>query len=169
MEFIFTHLIYVRTHRHSGVHQYNRLTTRTVEEHWTPKSDEGDLDPLKVVRDIPQLFVALSVAEIQETNPQPRSLSEFLGSTDHATERKKRTQTRRRQGKKKAAEELGLAQQHHQADHKRNKNQRNSAKVRDALKEKQNKAGEANGGTKDVPALADKSKAEPLSPKTEAS
>ncbi len=99
--------------RFPGVHQHNRLCVRTVEEHWDPKegSEEG-LDSLKVVREVPQMHIALSRSPCVTSEPAQDSLASFLDCGDEATAgpayNRKRGPHRRGGGKKKAAEELGM-------------------------------------------------------------
>ncbi len=68
-----------------------------VEEHWDSKVEE--LDDLKVVREIPQMFIALSQAILDDHTAQT-SLADFLGY-----DKPRRHQQR---GSKRAAEELGM-------------------------------------------------------------
>ena len=66
--------------RHRSAHQYNRISRHTVSEHWNPKTE--DLSPLKVVREIPLLYILLSKDPLQQQQQQKQQeqkpLKDFL-------------------------------------------------------------------------------------------
>ena len=67
--------------RFPGIHQYNKLCLRKVEEHWEPKEGSEDgLESLKVVREVPQMHIALCRSPcVTNASPQPQGgLAEFF-------------------------------------------------------------------------------------------
>ncbi len=103
----------------ASVLQYSHLGTRTVEEHWEPREDasEEGLAPLKVVRQIPQVHVALTrgACVVEGAGPQG-SLGEFLDCGDMAVMSGGKRRRggggggQKRGGGRRAAEELGMVQ-----------------------------------------------------------
>ena len=115
------------------VHQYNRLCEKTVEEHWEPKTE--DLDALKVVREIPNMFILLSKdpLEIQDP-PAQKPLAEFLDYTGA------RTRPPKKKGGRKEMTELEMLNGKKAKNESNQRRQRqNTSKKKEAAKPKENK------------------------------
>ena len=89
--------------RFPGCYQYNKLSRQTVEEYWDPKSEE--YDALKVVREIPAIFIALSKEPLEGNDEMQVPMNKFL---DFDGEKNDHHRKRRKRGSKKAAQELGM-------------------------------------------------------------
>lgn len=100
---------------------------RIEEENWLPKLEE--LDPLKVVRNIPQIFIVLSKSPLEtEVSQQPSKLMEFLDCDPQSEKSVKSRHRRKPRPVSKEAEELGLVQE------KKRKNRKNLQKQKDQSK-----------------------------------
>lgn len=74
------------------------------EEHWDPKSEE--LDPLKVVREVPQIFVVLSKQALPDLGVEAQQeLRQFLDFDNKSGNTNKPPKKR---GNRQAAERLGV-------------------------------------------------------------
>ncbi|XP_059093362.1 ribonuclease P protein subunit p25-like protein [Tigriopus californicus] len=84
--------------------QYTQIAFKVFEEHWDPKSE--DLDPLKVVREVPQIFIVLSKEPVPDLDLEPqRELRQFLDFNSKAGNSYKPPKKR---GNRHAAERLGV-------------------------------------------------------------
>lgn len=62
--------------RNPQSHQFTKVGYRVTEEYWDPK-EEG-LDTLKAIREVPELFVAISQTQLAEDGHEQKSLREFF-------------------------------------------------------------------------------------------
>ena len=119
--------------RRKGIQQYTKIGFKKIEEHWEPKTE--DLDALKVVREIPNMFILLSKdpLEIQDP-PAQKPLAEFLDYTGV------RTRPPKKKGGRKEMTDLEMLNGKKAKNESNQRRQRqNASKKKEAAKPKENK------------------------------
>ena len=111
--------------RHRSAHQITVVSRRKVEEHWDPKTE--DLAPLKVVRELPQIFILLSKEHVGEEQEQ-KPLQDFL----NLPSREKRRRNNHRESNKHAAAASDLNLTSKKNSRKSHPNTANKKEVRPA-------------------------------------
>eukprot|EP00095_Tigriopus_kingsejongensis_P007347 maker-scaffold589_size129586-snap-gene-0.52 protein:Tk07347 transcript:maker-scaffold589_size129586-snap-gene-0.52-mRNA-1 annotation:"alba-like protein c9orf23-like protein" len=90
---------------HPKACQYNKIAYKTFEEHWDPKTE--DLDPMKVVREVPQIFIVLAREPRPELGLEPqKALGDFL---EFGQAHKNHDKPLKKRGNRQASANLGLS------------------------------------------------------------